>query len=88
MTSNSIIKMILEKNPDVIIISCAMVFNISKVKDLIHEIKIFGISAPIIVGGYPFNLDNHLWKNIGADAYSKDFEDAYLISEKFSSVGK
>ncbi|HEY5561767.1 MAG TPA: cobalamin-dependent protein, partial [Clostridiaceae bacterium] len=85
---NGIIQMINEKNPDVIAISCSMTFNISKVQNLIEAIKSSGISIPITVGGYPFNLDKCLWKKIGANAYSGDFEGAHSISESFSSVVK
>ena len=88
MSHNAIVKMINEKKPDIISISCAMTFNISKVQDLIEQIKSSGIATPVTVGGYPFNLDKQLWKKIGADAYSSDFEDAHLISEELCSVGK
>jgi len=88
MPHNGIIQMINEKNPDVIAISCAMTFNISKVQNLIQAIKSSGISIPITVGGYPFNLDKCLWKKIGANAYSSDFEGAYSTSEKFSRLVK
>ena len=80
--------MINEKKPDVIAISCAMTFNISKVQHLIETIRSSGISTPVTVGGYPFNLDKDLWKKIGADAYSNDFESAHLISEKLSNEVK
>ncbi|MBU3175208.1 cobalamin-dependent protein [Clostridium estertheticum] len=86
MSHNSIVQMINDKKPDIIAISCSMTFNISKVQDLIETIKSSGITTPIIVGGYPFNIDKNLWKNVGSDAYSSDFEDAYLMSEKLSSV--
>lgn len=88
MTRNGIIKMINENKPDIIAISCAMLFNVSKVQDLIQEIKSSGISTPVIVGGYPFNLDKLLWKKIGADGYSGDFEDAYILAERLYSVSK
>lgn len=88
MPPNGIIQMINKTNPDVIAISCAMTFNISKVQNLIKAIKSSGISTPITVGGYPFNLDKCLWEKIGANAYSSDFEGAYSTSERFSSVVK
>jgi len=86
MTHNGTIKMINDNKPDVIAISCAMIFNVSKVQDLIQSIKSSGITVPVIVGGYPFNLDKSLWKKIGADGYSCDFEEAYKIAEDLYSV--
>lgn len=86
MSHSSIVKMINDKRPDVIAISCSMMFNVSKVQELIETIKSSGISTPITVGGYPFNIDKNLWENVGSDAYSDDFEGAYLMSEKLSSA--
>jgi len=88
MSEHGIIQMINEKKPDIIAISCAMIFNVSKVQNLIQSIKSSGISTPVIVGGYPFNLDKQLWEKVGANGYASDFEEVYLISEKISSVGK
>ncbi|MBU3113252.1 cobalamin B12-binding domain-containing protein [Clostridium lacusfryxellense] len=85
MSHHGIIKMINEKKPDIITISCSMTFNISKVLDLIEAIKDSGISTPITVGGYPFNMDKSLWKKIGADASSSDFEEVYSMSENLCS---
>jgi len=87
MSHNGIIQMINEKKPDIITISCAMTFNISKVQDLIEAIKNSGIATPITVGGYPFNMDKGLWKKIGADASSSDFEEVYSMSEKLCNAG-
>jgi len=82
MSHSAIIQMINEKHPDIITISCSMTFNISKVQNLIKSIKGSGISTPITVGGYPFNLDKQLWRKIGADVYTNDFEEVYTMSEK------
>lgn len=82
--NRGIVAMIDEKSPHVVAISCTMIFNLSQLQNLIHIIKQHGIVTPIIVGGYPFNLDKDLWRKVGADAYSSDFEDVYLIAEKLS----
>lgn len=82
MPDSGIIAMIKEKSPDIIAISCTMTFNISKARNLIEAIKNTPIATPVIVGGFPFNLDKAIWKKIGADASPNNFEDAYLISEK------
>ena len=82
MPERAIIQSIKELKPDIIAISCTMTFNVPKVKSLIQTIKNFTLEIPIIVGGYPFNLDNQLWKKIGADGYSENFEDTVNIVEK------
>lgn len=83
-----IIDMIHEKSPHVVAISCTMIFNLSQLQKLVHTIKQHGIVIPIIVGGYPFNLDKDLWQKMGADGYSRDFEDVYLLAEKLSGDSK
>lgn len=88
MPDKGIIQMIREKSPDIIAISCTMTFNISKIQNLITAIKSSSIDTPVIVGGFPFNSDKTLWKKIGADACSSDFEEVYSISEILCGGGK
>ena len=84
MPENSIVQMIIAEEPDIIALSCTMIFNLSKTKSLVSAIKRAGITTPVIVGGYPFMNDEELWLKIGADGYSADFEEAYLLSEKLT----
>ena len=35
----------------------------------------------IIVGGYPFNIDNDLWNKVGADGQALDAETAIEIAD-------
>ncbi len=82
MPNKGIVEMINEKRPDILAISCTMIFNLSQLQELVHDVRCIQRSLPIIVGGYPFNLDQNLWHKVGADAYSADFEHAYLLSEQ------
>ena len=84
MPNQSIIQAIKTEQPDVIALSCTMIFNLSKAKQLIDAIKKAGIRTPIIVGGYPFVRDADLWYRIGADGCSADFEEAFNLSEKLA----
>ncbi len=84
MPVRGIIQAIKEKKPDIIAISCTMTFHVPKVQNLIKTMKDMGIVTPIIVGGFPFNVDENLWKTVGADACSSDFEGAYAISEELT----
>jgi len=82
MDNKMVIQRINKKKPNIIAISCTMRFNIPRVSNLIQAIKSSGINTPLIVGGYPFNLDTNLCKEVGADACSQSFEETYLISEE------
>jgi len=84
MPSQSIIETIKAKHPDIIALSCTMIFNLSKIKSLISAIKNAEITVPIIVGGYPFIKDIDLWRRIGADGCSANFEEALNLSKKLA----
>ncbi len=88
MPESGIIQMIKEKNPNIVAVSCTMTFNVSKVRSLIQTIKNNEIHVPIIVGGFPFSVDKDLWVKMGSDGCSKDFEDAFLLSERLCRGGK
>lgn len=64
--------------PDVIGISATMTYHIHYVTELITEINDeFGAQKPkIIVGGYPFIVDENLWEIVGADAFATNANDA------------
>ncbi len=77
-----LIKAAEEFKPDIIAISATLTLNIENVKNIIREIKNNSTlsNAKIMVGGYPFNKNPGLWKEIGADAFSTDAENAIKVS--------
>jgi methanogenic corrinoid protein MtbC1 len=86
MPSYGVVQEILDKKPNVIGISCTMSFNIHKVKGLIKTIKERGIHTPIIVGGYPFTIDEKLWSKVGADGCSRNFDEVNTLIEGLCEV--
>lgn len=78
MPNKDLMKLVDEKQPEVIGLSATMTINISRVEALINEIrKNYGNEkVKIIVGGYPFNLTANLWRNIGADGQSRNASEA------------
>lgn len=81
MPSHGILQMATDKNPHVLAISCTMTCQIPKVVDLINLIRTNGLRTPVIVGGYPFNLDPDLWKTTGADGCASSFDEIYSLVE-------
>jgi len=77
-----LIKAAVEYKPDVIAISATLTLNIENVKNIIREVRNNSTisNTKIMVGGYPFNANPGLWKEIGADAYSIDAENAIRVS--------
>lgn len=87
MPHQDIVKTIIEKQADLVAISATMTFHLNHVVELINAIRKAGLSTSIMVGGYPFNLDNQLWKKVGANAYAKDAVDALRTAEELLSCG-
>jgi len=80
----SLIKAIEVHHPDLLAISVTMTYNLSAVSDLIETIRNNKETEylKIIVGGYPFNLADKLWNNIGADGTAVNAVDAIELASK------
>jgi methanogenic corrinoid protein MtbC1 len=81
--TESVIQTIISKKADLIIISATIGSHIGEVIELISTIHrcMECMDAKIIVGGYPFNIDNDLWKKVGADGQAVDAETAIEIAD-------
>lgn len=78
---SSVLSSIAERDADLLAISATMTFHVPLVSELIREIRgtESGKRVAILVGGYPFNIDQELWRHIGADGYAADAENAIRI---------
>lgn len=85
---DSIVEMVIEKSADIVIVSATMLKNVSEVRKLIDKLHDHSLTShvKIMVGGYPFNTDPNLYKQIGADGYSKDADDAYKVVMEYLHV--
>lgn len=81
--TESIIETIISKRADLVIISATISSHIGEVIELISTIRGCGEcrDPKIIVGGYPFNIDNDLWNKVGADGQALDAETAIEIAD-------
>jgi methylmalonyl-CoA mutase cobalamin-binding domain/chain len=79
----SIIKVVQERNADVLALSATMAFHVSNVTAIIRDLHAGKPSKTrVLVGGYPFNLSPDLWIKIGADGYAPDAKMAILEAER------
>jgi len=80
----SIVETIVKERANVIGISVTMSFHIDEAIQLIEMIRsdVRCESVKIMVGGYPFLIENMLWKTIGADGYAQNAREAVEIAEK------
>ena len=85
----SIIHTLEEMNPDLLVISATMSFNLPAVERLIALVRASeaGRSLKIMVGGYPCNVDANLWHQLGADGYACDVHEAFTTAERLVGLG-
>lgn len=74
--NESVLSEIKRIKPDVLAISVSLANKVPVCKELTNLIKNEYPNVKIIVGGRPFNIDENLWKSVGADGYSVDASDA------------
>ena len=82
--THSILRTIQEKQAGLIAISATIPFHMSKVTDLIAQIRASSFAFPyrILVGGYPFNISPNLWRQVGADGHARDAREAVLVAQQ------
>lgn len=87
--TESIVSAAIAHDVDVIALSATMSFRIVDVADVIRALKADPRTgnAPVIVGGYPFNLTPALWRRVGADAYAASGEEAVSVAEALLGTG-
>jgi len=63
-------------------ISATMGFNVTKVRQMVEQIRddpsLHDIK--IVVGGYPFNTVDDLWRTVGVDLYARDAAEVVVIA--------
>jgi MerR family transcriptional regulator, light-induced transcriptional regulator len=77
----SVVRTVDERQADILAISATMTFHIGQVRALIAAARSRGLKARVLVGGYPFNIASDLWRNVGADGYAPDAQEAIRIAE-------
>lgn len=84
----SVLKAITEYNVEVVALSATMTLHIPKVAELIATVKrnpeTSGVK--IIVGGYPFNVTEGLWRKIGADGYAGSADEGIRLAESLTMM--
>ena len=85
----SVLKIIVDQNPDLVCLSATMTFHVGQVAQIIariRELKDGQQRLAIMVGGYPFNVAPGLWKKIDADAGARDAQEAVEVATRLLST--
>jgi len=88
--AQSALKAIEEHRPNILLISATMTFHIPALEKLIRLIRSSEAAAKcrIIVGGYPFIIAPDLWRQVGADAFGRDAEDAIRAANRLLELSE
>jgi MerR family transcriptional regulator, light-induced transcriptional regulator len=86
LPKKDLMSFLIDQKPDIFGISVTMTFYLHKVIELIDEVRDTQElkNIKILVGGYPFNADKNLWKQVGADLYAPNaIETSDLLMSTF-----
>lgn len=77
-------KIAAERSADVVAISATITKHVQHVADLVQSLRRDPATAntKVLAGGYPFNLQPTLWKEIGADGHALDAEQAVRLGNQ------
>jgi methanogenic corrinoid protein MtbC1 len=79
----SILATVDERKAHVLALSATMTFHISKVADIIRDLRLdTACQTRVLVGGYPFNLSPGLWHKVGADGFAFDAQTAIAEADR------
>lgn len=83
-STKDILQSVDDRQSEVVAISATMSFHVRHVEDLIAAIRTrFGSEVKILVGGHPFLSTTGLWRQVGADAYGINAQEAVAAANAF-----
>ena len=82
--AEALLRTIEQQRPNLLVISATMSFHLGDVERLITLVRSCagGQGLPIMVGGYPFNVDSELWRRVGADGQGANAEQAREVASR------
>jgi methanogenic corrinoid protein MtbC1 len=80
--TKTILEVIKERQADILAISATITFHMPAVRELIDGVRASGAGVKILVGGYPFNAAPGLWRQVGADGYARDAQEAIAVADR------
>ncbi|MDB5033902.1 MAG: hypothetical protein JWQ98_1143 [Chlorobi bacterium] len=80
----SIVEMVVSSGASLLAVSATITFHVTEVTGLIATLRGDDRcrNVKIMVGGYPFNVEPELWRQIGADACAHDARESVTIARR------
>lgn len=82
-----VVTMARERDADLLAVSATLVPHVREVAGLLSEVRREPRLAElrVMVGGYPFNLEPELWRELGADGWAPDGEAALELGARLAA---
>jgi methanogenic corrinoid protein MtbC1 len=80
--AESVLQTVDERRAEILAVSATMTFHIERVRELIAATRQSGLKVRVMVGGYPFNIAPGLWRNVGANGYAPNAQEAIPVAER------
>ena len=80
----SIVDTVEEKGADLVAVSATISNHTGGIASLLGALRARPATrdVPVLVGGYPFNLEPELWRRLGASGHARDAEEAVSIGRR------
>jgi methanogenic corrinoid protein MtbC1 len=74
-----IVDVLRDSHSDILAVSASMTFHIPSVREVIAAVRLASPATRILVGGYAFKIAPNLWRDVGADYWTKNASDAISL---------
>jgi MerR family transcriptional regulator, light-induced transcriptional regulator len=74
-----IVDVLRDNHSNILAVSASMTFHIRAVREVIAAVRLAIPATKILVGGYAFKIAPNLWRDVGADYWTKDASDAISL---------
>ena len=82
--ASGIVQTALERSADVLGLSATMTYHVRRVGEVIAALRSEerGRNVKALVGGYPFQVEPELWRQVGADGYAGNAQEAVVVANR------
>jgi methanogenic corrinoid protein MtbC1 len=77
--AGGIVDVLRDNHSNILAVSASMTFHIPAVREVIAAVRSARPETRILVGGYAFKIAPNLWRDVGADYWTKDAADAISL---------
>jgi MerR family transcriptional regulator, light-induced transcriptional regulator len=82
----SIAGVLRDNHSNILAVSASMAFHIPAVREMIKAVRLASPATKILVGGYAFKIAPNLWRNVGADYWTKNASEAISLVGGFDDA--